>query len=753
MGGAGGCLIRRFRLGVLAGAALCAAPVAAVAQTDTARATATSAAEAVAPRGARGIVQSRGVPLAGVNVFDLETLEGAMTASDGRFLIPVTDSARKTVRFTARRIGYKPVDTTVAVGTDTPIGLVPFAALATVTVQAGRYTATAERTATLSPVEVATIPGSNADINSAIKTLPGVQNVDEGNGLFVRGGDFTETKIFVDGAPLFTAYQFEAPTGSVAGTINPFLTDAITFSSGGFGAQWGNALSGVVDLRTQGRPLSSYVGVNASILNVALSGGLRMSHGFGVSGTVGFSDLTQMLALNGNVRKYTPAPNGTTISGVAAWEYSKQGSIKLFALRQTNGMGIPIEDPAFATTYLSERSSDIAVLSLRDTIGNWRPFISASTSGFWRDESKGAYDEAATLRSIQLRAETMYEVSDRFNFVVGAEAERVSARFDGKFPANAYNPAAGAPTTNSSLNAAKNRDAAFLSLDTRPLASVEFIAGIRSDRSGFTDQRTTDPRLSIAWVPREQLTFTGAWGMYHQVADPAFLDRLQSGSVLPPLRAEMSIAGVQIGEGAELARVELWTKRYSELVGLTRKYETVSGLPGRASGADFFARFSGPWEVKYRLTWSVSQSRRDDPNTRTDARASFDVVQSITAVAERDWAGGWHAGIAYRQATGHPFTDITGATYNAGQNVYVPTYGTPYGSELPIFRRTDLSLSNARPLSRGKFLVIFAGLNNILNQTNTFSYTWTRDYSQRIPIRSSFNRTIFVGANLILTKS
>jgi hypothetical protein len=703
------------------------------------------------PRFLRGTVVSQGGPVAGANVFDLATLEGAITGPDGRFAIRVDDSTRTKVRVSARRLGYKPADTTLTPGADSlTITLEAFTALASVTVQAGRYTASAERTATLTPLEVATIPGSNADINSAIKTLPGVQNVDEGTGLFVRGGDFTETRIFVDGAPLFTAYQFEAPTGSVAGTINPFLTNSITFSSGGFGAQWGNALSGIVDLRTQDRTQRNFLNVNGSILGLTLGGGLALPHNIGISATAGAIDLTAMLAVNGNPRGFTPAPHGRTASALAAWDYRRGGTVKLFALRQLNGLGVPITDPAFSSTFTSDRSSDIVVASWRDSTSQWRPFVSLSTSGLGRAESKGAYEETSSLRSTQLRGELPWVWSDRFTILGGGEAERIAARFDGRFPANAYNPAPGAPTTPSRLDQAATRDAAWLSFDTRPSASTELIVGARTDRSGYTTARTTDPRASFAWVPRGKVTVTASWGIYHQVADPAFLDRLAAGNSLPALRAEMAIVGAQLGEGARFVRVEAWTKHYGDLVGLTRTYATAAGLSGSAHGLDLFARGALPDSTHWRLTYSGSTSRRTDPNTRADAPAAFDVTHSLTAVLEHDWNGGWHAGIAWRFASGRPFTDVAGASFDSTARVFVPRYAAPYAENLPQFRRADLSVSKYAPFGANRFFVAFIGINNLLNETNTFGYTWSRDYTQRIPIRSAVSRTFFLGFNLFL---
>ena len=106
---------------------------------------------------------------------------------------------------------------------------------------ASSYTASEERTATLTPLEVVSIPGTAADVNRALQTLPGIQQVDEGTGLFVRGGDAYETKVFPNDAALLNPMDIQSPNGTFMGTVDPFLLDGIGFSSGGFGARSGNA--------------------------------------------------------------------------------------------------------------------------------------------------------------------------------------------------------------------------------------------------------------------------------------------------------------------------------------------------------------------------------------------------------------------------------------------------------------------------------------------------------------------------------
>ncbi|MFI5229256.1 MAG: TonB-dependent receptor plug domain-containing protein [Gemmatimonadales bacterium] len=696
----------------------------------------------------RGVVTADGSPAAGVNVFNVETLNGVVTRSDGRFAIRWPGSTTAPFRLAVRKVGFKPIDSTfVMPPAQLLLALEPLGRLETTRVLAGRFTAGAERTAALSPLEVMTTPGGG-DVNSAVKTLPGVQNADEGTGLFVRGGDYTETRTFIDGAPMFTAYQFAAPTGSVAGTINPFLTDGITFSAGGFGARWGNTLSGIVDLRPQGRPQSTYGSVNATLLSVGAGGGVRLDHGLGASATLGFSDLSTLFELNGNPRGYAPPPHGNTESAQGVWEYSGTGRITVFGLEQHNTMGIAVDDPSLATTYYSNRRSDIVMASLRDTIGSWRPFVSASTSGLARGDSEAIYRTSSALRTWQGRAEMERQWSPRFTAMVGTEVERLATRFDVRTPAVGYDLTPGAATNRAMFDRSADRDAEYGQVELWPLSTVELIAGARSDRSGFATRRSTDPRVSAAWRVTGPLSLTGSVGSYHQVADPAYLDEAQM-EKLPAIRADMAIAGAQVGDGDQFVRLEMWRKQYRDLVALTRDFAAVSGLRGRARGLDVFARSPGPAGSRIRLTWSAAQSRRDDPNTLIEAPSPFDITNSVTAVVERDWANGWHAGVSERLATGRRFTDVVSATRDSAAQVFVPRYGAPDADRVPAYRRADIAISRASALSGGRFLVVFGAIQNPFNTVNVYSYTWTHDYATRVPVRSAINRTLFIGANLV----
>src|SRR5688572_8348285 len=180
----------------------------------------------------RGVVRSTLGPILGANVFVLETLDGTLTDSTGAFVIQASAPLPLTLHI--KRIGFTPFERVLTDTASITVLLVRAAPmLAPITVQAGAYTAGEERGATLTPLEVVTTPGTSADVNRAIQLLPGVQAVDDGTALFVRGGDFTETKAFLNEAPLLNPVQLLTPSGTFVGTVDPFQLDGIFFSSGG----------------------------------------------------------------------------------------------------------------------------------------------------------------------------------------------------------------------------------------------------------------------------------------------------------------------------------------------------------------------------------------------------------------------------------------------------------------------------------------------------------------------------------------
>ncbi|HEX7048626.1 MAG TPA: hypothetical protein VF188_00305 [Longimicrobiales bacterium] len=125
----------------------------------------------------------------------------------------------------------------------------------------------------------------------------------------------------VNGAPLYDLYTYQAPAGTFVGTVNPFLLDDITFSSGAFGARYGNALSGPVDLETAGRPARPSATATAGLAAVSFLGALPLGSTLGVRAAANLFDTRLLFDVNDPPREYSPPPRGHDLSGSVIWSY------------------------------------------------------------------------------------------------------------------------------------------------------------------------------------------------------------------------------------------------------------------------------------------------------------------------------------------------------------------------------------------------------------------------------------------------
>src|SRR5262245_24884569 len=144
-----------------------------------------------------GLVRSAaGDPVRGANVFLLETLDGAITDSIGRFRINAGISGPATL--VVQRIGFResriPLPATDSINITLQSEAISLPALQVV---AGRFSTGDGPDVQLNSIEVVSTPGAAADVYRALQTFPGLQTVDEGAGLFVRGGDIAETRVFL----------------------------------------------------------------------------------------------------------------------------------------------------------------------------------------------------------------------------------------------------------------------------------------------------------------------------------------------------------------------------------------------------------------------------------------------------------------------------------------------------------------------------------------------------------------------------
>ncbi len=93
------------------------------------------------------------------------------------------------------------------------------------------------------------IPGPGGQIENLVKTMPGVSSSNELTSQYsVRGGNFDENLVYVNGIEIYRPFLVRSGQQEGLSFINSDLVSEITFSSGGYNAEYGDKMSSVLDI-------------------------------------------------------------------------------------------------------------------------------------------------------------------------------------------------------------------------------------------------------------------------------------------------------------------------------------------------------------------------------------------------------------------------------------------------------------------------------------------------------------------------
>lgn len=160
-------------------------------------------------------------------------------------------------------LGAIPVDTTIVAPSDSS-ALSRGVHLDNVVVYGNRnnfgVTSSQMSAVTLSKEQILSVPVflGEPDVLKSIQKLPGVQSGTEGTaGIFVRGGDYDQNYITLDGSAIYNAEHLRGYVSA----INPDMVSSINFYRGAFPARYGSRLSSVIDVGIKEGDYNHYHGL------------------------------------------------------------------------------------------------------------------------------------------------------------------------------------------------------------------------------------------------------------------------------------------------------------------------------------------------------------------------------------------------------------------------------------------------------------------------------------------------------------
>jgi vitamin B12 transporter len=607
-----------------------------------------------------------------------------------------------------------------------------------ITVEAGTRMDDTRSAVALKRVDVLTTPGGTADVMQAFQTAPGATRAAEGSDLYVRGGDPAEAPVFVDGARLFYPGRYETLNGASFGILDSQVLDEAYFSSGGFSARYGDALSGVLDVRTIGRPDTRTLSLNANTVQLGTSLRLPMSPGLGAWGTVRGTDAGLMLAMHGRADEFARAPAALEGMAGVVWEPRAGSEVKLTAMADEDALAREVDAYGYTGAFHSRGSNRLAGLSGRTLLGGGNVALRGALSASRRQTRFrfGVLDRERTDRGATARVDADVSLAGGGRVSFGAEGAWMDNTQAGMVPST-DRLAPGSPAQ--AMDAAEDARhvGGYVEAERALSPSLAVIAGVRADRLPGEDAWSADPRLALAYRAGDWTLRLGG-GVFHQGRWRTKYRVPDAGAPAgTPTSAQHLVLGAERG-GEPSLKVEGYVKRYADYV---EDGEGPQITAGRVAGVDAIVRWSRQRALNGWITYSYLDGSVDLEDGRT-APSAVDVRHSLTGVARWAFRPSWELGSTLRIGSGKPFTDITGGSAGAGGRID-PVYGAPNGERLPAYQRLDARLTRYIPMRAGVGVVYLETLN-LLDTENVAGYTYGAGYAERRPVLSYFSQRTFV---------
>jgi vitamin B12 transporter len=708
----------------------------------------------------RGVIKdNKNNPVGGVSVAIKDSYDGATSDSTGKYSFKTSEKGQQLLVFSS--IGYKTIEQSIKIEGASITADVSLkqeiSELTAVVLSAGTFEASDRKraAAVLDPIDIVTTASANGDITGALKTLPGAQQVGESEGLFVRGGTATETKTFIDGTLVNNFFFSSVPNIAQFGRFSPFIFKGTVFSTGGYSALYGQALSSALILESIDLPEQSSANVGVSVL----SGSLGYQHlsknkksSFGAS--YSYTDLALAFAVIKQKQDYSKVPAYHNADANFRFKTSKTGMLKYYGYFSSNKLGFTtnsIDSLGYLDKFAIGNTNHYHNLTWRENLPKkWKVNLGVSYTNNKDDinsamqdanksdvilgnlegktfslDSRGNYFNAKAVFEKKIKGISVIRFGSEYNY---SSDKTVYTAFD-----NQQYPGSLTEHINS----------LFAESDVYVTNDLAVKGGVRLERSAILKKTNIAPRMSVAYKLAKGSQASLAYGIFYQNPERRYLP---SPNALTFMKATHYIAQYQKSINQQTFRAEIFYKKYDNLVktdfvGFTESAINNNGF-GDAKGIEFFWRDKKTIkDFDYWISYSYLDTKRDFLNFPAAITPNFAAKHTASLIMKKfitPWKTQFNG--SYNFASGRPYYNIgfDGTNYKFNDRGTVPSYHNVSFSVnyLPKIGKKDAKA----------FAVYVFQVSNIFNIKQTFGYQYSYNGLRKEAIVPTSRMFVFIGA-------
>jgi vitamin B12 transporter len=682
------------------------------------------------------VTDDKKAPVTGANVYLKNTLEGTSSDASGSFSLKTKKTGEQTL--VVSFIGFVTFEKKINLSEkllEINVQLQDNSSqINTVTVTAGAFEASDNKRGTvLKPLDIVTTAFGLGDIYGAINTLPGTQKVGEKGELFVRGGESYEARTFIDGMLVQKPYSSNMPDMPSRGRFSPFMFNGTLFSSGGYSAEYGQALSSALILTTEGLAAED----QSSISLMSIGGGAGHTKRWknaSLSVSADYTNLSPYFNLVPQKTDWVKMPEDIGGTVIFRTKTGKNSLLKVYG-SFTNGRSV-LNYPDFS----DEKETNKIDLRSRNTYLNvsHKAFLSDK----WSFNSGISYSDDLDktrisanhvkdgVRAMETKFTAKYDVSNHFSVKFGHE---LNYR---KYKQNYFDAAEN-----------QNYPSNFEDANNALFAEAEFSAGTkwagrigaRAEHSGILNHVNIAPRASLAYKTSKYAQLSAGYGLFSQTP----LDKyLRFTHTLLPEMAAHYILNYQWMKNDRIFRVEGYYKDYQKLV----KYDAANMYlasaynnsgNGFSRGVDIFYRDQKSLKnTDFWISYSLLDTKRNYQDFPVAAVPSFVSKHNLSTVYKR-----WLSKLNTQLSLSYVYS--SGRTYRNPNN---PQF---LADKTEDYHDVSLAFSHLTTVF-GNYTIVYFSINNLLGTEHVYGYNYSTmadntGHFKGFAITPSAKRFLFLG--------
>ncbi len=612
---------------------------------------------------------------------------------------------------------------------------------------------------TLRTEEVRSLPGTQGDTLKVLQNFPGVARSPFGIGLLVvRGSAPQDTKVYLDGVEIPLLFHF----GGLTSVISSDVIESLDFYPGNFGARYGRAVGGSVDIHTRDPRRDFHGSAQVDIFDGSAVVEVPVGEGsLFVSGRRSWVDAVLAVVLP------RVAPDAASQLRVAPrfYDYALKlsqpvlgGTFTAMAYGANDILSfVRKEDTIDRPTFFLETGFHRLALRFKRAFANG--VSNDATLAFGADKFdvlQGTnFGIVSSIDSLTLRDALTVRVSDSLSLELGLDALLRSFEYSiyapprrapgglGGIPVGDFATQIGDDAKGSWLS-----PAIYVEADWKVTRQLRVVPGLRLDGDSRlkAGKAWLDPRLTAFYELRPGTTLLAGAGVY---GEPPAVQQLTRTFGNPDLRTQRSFQ-YSLGARQDLpfsAGLELtgFYKDERQVVGATRATGAdgrplllSNGSLGRAYGLEALLRRQLSRGLYGWLAYTLSRSERRDDSTLPSYPDwhlfAFDQTHILTLVLSYRTDNDWIVGARVRTVSGNPYTPTVGSVLDASTGRYqcIPARQS-FSERLPGFFQADARVDKRWVYDAWSF-ALYLDVQNVSNRGNAEFRFQNYDCSAQVPV-------------------